>query len=206
MLWKILLPLFVTTLLLFGCSNKSVDLSYADDYTENPQMTSDVDLVKKEETQVSAKGNIQLLEASFEQQKTTVEPMKITISDTKILQVEPDVSMLDYFHVLTTNEEFNIIKAFISIENTSDQVVYFNPSAQAKTDTGEHWTWQEDVYLDGLEGAYEPGQKKQGNIGFILTKKKTPSRLILQPTDVFNTEKEKITTGKEITLPLNEQK
>lgn len=202
MLRKILLPFF-TTLLLFGCSTENIDLSYADDYTENPQITSDLDLVEKEDVKSSAKGTIQLIEANFEQQKTTVEPMKLTIFDTKILQVEPDISMLDYFHVLTTKEEFNIVKAFISIKNTSDQIVYFNPSALVKTDTGEEWTWQEDVYLDELEGAYEPGQTKRGNIGFILTKKKTPTRFILQTTDVFNTEKEKITAGKEITLPLN---
>ncbi|MBQ0139109.1 MAG: hypothetical protein KBT36_07425 [Kurthia sp.] len=192
------------TLLLFGCTAKEADTSYLKNYVDNPQITSDAKLIEPNDRQSSSKGSVELTQANFEKQEFTVGPMKLTFYDAKQIQVTPDISMIDYFHVLTTDEEFSIVKTFLSIENMGNELVQFNPAAFATTSTGEQWTWEQEAYLDELNGAYEPGQTKKGNVGFILEKKEKPKNFTLQTSDIFDAKKDIVSSGTKITLPLTD--
>lgn len=202
-MYKKLLLTTCFSLLLFGCATKEIDSTYVKDYVKNPQITSDAKLSEPNDQEASSKGVIRLLQANFEQQKFKIGPMKLTIYDTKLLQVEPDVSMLDYFHLLTAAEEFTLVKAFLMIENTSDEHVQFNPASLAISSTGEQWTWEQEAYLDELNGSYEPGQVKKGNVGFILVEKELPHSLTLQTSAVFDEDKDIVSAGTKVVLPLS---
>lgn len=194
-----------SALLLFGCDATPPDISYTENYTPNPQMTSDEKLVSKNDTASSDLGEVQLIQANFEKVHSEIGPLELTFHDAKELVVEPDVSMIDYFHALTTEEQFHLVKAFVTVKNTSDAVVLFNPAAAASVSKEEQWTWEQELYLDELNGRYEPGQTKLGNIGFILTKSTDPTSFSLQTSEVFNEQQEVISSGKEISLQLQKK-
>lgn len=202
--YRIILFTF-STLLLFGCEATPPDTTYTEKYTPNPQMTSDEKLVSKNDTVSSDLGEVQLIQANFEQVHYKIGPLELTFHDVKELAVAPNVSMIDYFHALTTEEQFHIVKTFVTVKNTSDEVVLFNPAAAASVSKEEQWTWEQEVYLDELNGRYEVNQTKQGNIGFILTKSTKPTSVTLQTSDVFNEQQEVISSGKDISLQLQKK-
>lgn len=188
--------------MMFGCSKKTIDTSYLADYTENPQITNDGKLLVKGDEKQSNKGRVEVIQANFTTKTTMIGPMKVQFFDTKELLVAPDVSMIDYFHELTDEENFHILKAFVSVENTSTEAVQFNPSAGATASSGETWTWQQEVFLDELNGLYEPGQVKKGNIGYILTQDTPPAAFTIESSDVFDLEQDIVSAGAQIKLTL----
>lgn len=186
-----------------SCQNAELDTSYTKDYTSNPHITADAQLVKINDRKSSNKGEIELLQVNLTEKNSMIGPMELQFFDVKELLVEPDVSMLDSFQPLTENTSFLLVKTFVRIKNTSQESVQFNPAAAAKTSTNEKWTWEQEVYLDELNGLYEPGQVKQGNIGFILEKEDAPTTFTLQSSDVFDLEQDIISIGDQIQLKLN---
>ncbi|MBD5070346.1 hypothetical protein GUF45_01500, partial [Xanthomonas citri pv. citri] len=82
--------------------------------------------------------------------------------------LRPDYSMIDYFHELTHDEEFDFVKVFVDIKNTSTKKVNVAPIALMKTNTGETFDWNKDIYLEELNGELEGGAEKSGNLGFIV--------------------------------------
>lgn len=100
--------------------------------------------------------------------KFSTGPIELVVKDLKIIEYQPDYSLIDFFHSYTHEEKFTFVKIFVEIENKSDEVLNFAPVAQMEMDNSEKKTWEDDIYLEELNGKIRPGEKKAGNIGVIV--------------------------------------
>ncbi|MEW8986213.1 MAG: hypothetical protein AB2401_04280, partial [Bacillus sp. (in: firmicutes)] len=64
-------------------------------------------------------------------------------------------------------------------------------------------TWENDIYLDGLHGVYAPGEKKQGNVGFILENSNIQSVKVLT-SDVYDANEKLIQNATELEYKFSE--
>ena len=111
----------------------------------------------------------------------------------------PSPDLIDFFHEYTENEEeFNYVKVFITVKNTSADTLNFNPIAVLETSAGEKKNWQEDFYLEGLNGDFKGKEDKLGNMGFVIDKtnvdefkwiKLTTSQVLDQNQKIISKEK-----------------
>ena len=60
-------------------------------------------------------------------------------------------------------------------------------------------TWEDDIYLEELNGQIEANAKKKGNIGFILEESDIDS-IEITTSDVFNQTDKKITDAGKIQI------
>ncbi len=184
-------------------------------YRSNPQVTDDKMLTKKGQKHRDAKGEATLKQINEINKTYMIGPVKLTVKEAKIIHLTPDYSMIDYFHVLTHKKEFNFVKVWVEIENTSEQPVHFAPIALFETSTGEKFDWQKDIYLEGLNGKLEARAVKKGNLGFILNAgshdeehseesqtEELPDWVKLITSDVFDKEEKLIEKSKEIRIEL----
>lgn len=142
----------------------------ASDYVPNPQVTDDRQLVQVGNTVSDEKGEAELKAYKKLEDRVKVGPVELTIKEVKVIHYRPSYSMVDFFHSYTHDETFDFVKVFVEVENTSGQALNFAPIAQIVTDLGEQRTWEEEIYLEELNGQFEPGEKKAGNLGFIIEK------------------------------------
>ncbi len=191
-----------------GCSNnnaapvkeKTANIDYLNDYSSNPQVTDDRTLLKIGQSVSDEKGEA-TLKAINQVNKTYEEgPIKLTVKDMKIIHLRPDYSLIDYFHVLTQQEEFDFVKVFIEIENTYSEKMNFAPIALIETSTGEKLDWEKDIYLEDLNGEIEGNEMKKGNLGFILKSTEELEWIEITTSDVFNKDEEKIIDSKKIKI------
>jgi hypothetical protein len=138
------------------------------EYFSNPQVTDDRSLQKPGDYYVDEKGEATLKTMKIINKTYDVGPIQLTVKDVKVIHLVPDYSLIDYFHALTHEEEFDFIKVFVEIKNTSSKKVNFAPIALFETSTGEKFDWEKDIYLESLHGEIDGNGKKQGNLGFIL--------------------------------------
>jgi hypothetical protein len=195
-------------LVISGCSNnnaapvkeKPANIDYLNDYSSNPQVTDDRTLLKIGQSVSDEKGEA-TLKAINQVNKTYVEgPIKLTVKDMKIIHLRPDYSLIDYFHVLTQQEEFDFVKVFIEIENSYSEKTNFAPIALIETSTGEKIDWEKDMYLEELNGEIGGNETKKGNIGFILKSSKDLEWIKITTSDVFNKDHEKLINSKKIKI------
>lgn len=142
--------------------NKTVE------YQPNPQVTDDRSLVEVGQTYEDDKGEATLKAIKTVNETYKVGPIELTVKEMKQVHLRPSYGMIDYFHVLTHDEEFDFVKVFVEIKNTSSEKVNFAPVALLETNTGETVDWEKDIYLEELNGAIEGNAVKAGNIGFIV--------------------------------------
>ncbi|WP_010291002.1 hypothetical protein [Kurthia massiliensis] len=175
---KFVIFLLTGTLLVAGCQQQQAtqvnasyvatpeNQDYAKSYPGNPQIPDDRTLLQTGDTIQTEKGFMTLKKANFHQQVIDIGNIRLTIYDTKRIHLEPAYSMIDYFHPLVEAETFDIVKAFVTIENRGTEALKFSPVATitAQKDTQ---TFERDIYLDHLTGLIQPGEIKQGNIGYI---------------------------------------
>ncbi|MFJ8265990.1 hypothetical protein [Peribacillus asahii] len=139
-----------------------------DKYEPNPQVPDDRSLQKVDQTYGDEKGEATLKAIKNINQTYEVGPIELTVKEAKLIHLRPDYSMIDYFHVLTHKEEFDFVKVFVEIKNTSSEKVNFAPIELLKTNTGETFNWEKDIYLEELHGDIEGNSTKAGNLGFIV--------------------------------------
>ncbi len=142
--------------------NKTVE------YQPNPQVTDDRSLVEVGQTYEDDKGEAVLKAIKNVNQTYKVGPIELTVKEMKLVHLRPSYGMIDYFHVLTHEEEFDFVKVFVEIKNTTPEKVNFAPIALLETNTGETFDWEKDIYLEELNGEIEGNAVKAGNIGFIV--------------------------------------
>lgn len=171
-----------------------------DIYVPSPQVTDDRNLVKKGETITDTKGELTLIKYKKVNREIRVGPVEMMIKDVKVMQYIPDYSMIDFFHSYTHDEEFNFIKVALEFKNTSRDTIKFNPIAFLKLNTGEHKTWEEDIYLENLLGEIEPNSVKKGKLGFIIKNTKEMNWVELLTSDVVNKNGEIIEKAKNIKI------
>ena len=183
-------------LLLAGCTSQAETKpekqqeDYRTDYTVNHQVTDDTNLKEQEDTVRSRLGVATLENASFKVDTYNLGNIKLTVHETKILQLTPSHSMIDYFHGLTDRTTFPIAKVFVTIENTGKKKIQFAPFAVASLGK-QMWTHEQEVYLDNLNGTYLPGEIKRGNLGVILHEK-SAGTIQVKTTDVLDEKSKKI--------------
>lgn len=138
------------------------------EYVPNPQLTDDRTLQEVGQSHMDDKG-VSTLKAIKKGNKTyKIGDIELTIHDIKVIDHTPAYSMIDFFHSLTHEEEFDFIKVNVEIKNTSKETVNFAPVARLETSTGEQKYFEQDIYLENLNGEIEGNGEKQGNLGYIL--------------------------------------
>ncbi|RIW35661.1 hypothetical protein D3H55_07200 [Bacillus salacetis] len=210
---ELVLILAVASAVLCGCSTNSSPAAsgdkevkaasgYDSDYAANPQIPDDRMLLTKGDAFSDEKGEVTLIESETPGVIKELGPVRLTIQDTKLIHLMPDYSMIDYFHVLTHEEEFDFVKFFVEIENTSKEKVNFAPIALIETNTGERLDWEKDIYLEELNGEIRGGESKKGNLGYILEKTEDLEWVELTTSDVFDKNHKKIQDSKKIRIEL----
>lgn len=195
-------------LVISGCSSNNVasvkekpaNIDYLNDYYSNPQVPDDRTLIEVDQTVSDEKGEA-TLKAIKQVNKTYSDgPIKLTIKDMKLIHLRPDYSLIDYFHVLTQKEEFDFVKVFIEIENKYPEKVNFAPIALIETSTGEKLNWENDIYLEDLNGEIKGNETKKGNIGFIVESSDDLEWIEITTSDVFDKDEEKIIESQKIKI------
>ncbi|MGM0862050.1 MAG: hypothetical protein ACQEWH_15355 [Bacillota bacterium] len=138
------------------------------EYQPNSQVTDDRSLQKVNQIFSDDKGEAVLKDIKNVNKTYDIGSIELTVREIKLIHLRPDYSMIDYFHVLTHDEEFDFVKVFVEIQNKSSEKVNFAPIALLKTNTGETFDWKKDIYLEELNGEMEGGATKSGNLGFIV--------------------------------------
>lgn len=174
-----------------------------DVYVPNPQVTDDRDLVLAGETVKDLKGELTLKAYSPVNETIKVGPITMTVKDVKVLHYVPDYSMIDFFHAFTHEEAFDFVKVSVEIENNSDTSVKFNPIAALKMNSGEHKTWEDDIYLEELTGEIAGNSVKKGSMGFILEKNDDYQSVDLLTSDAVDESHEVVEQGKHVSVRLN---
>lgn len=204
-------------LLLSGCTiGSSLQLEKADSqpkkiseeehdaYYNNPQVTDDSTLQRAGQSVTDVKGELTLKAINQVNKKYKIGEIEYTIKEVKLLHYRPDYSLIDYFHPLTENEEFDFVKVSVDIKNNTKDKLNFAPIALFETSSGEKTDWKQDMYLEDLNGEIEGNSIKRGSLGFIVdgSKSNEIEWIKLLTSDVFNEKQEKIEEAKEIRIDL----
>ncbi len=147
-------------------------------YVPNPQLPDDRQLTKIDQTVTDDKGDLTLKQFKPVNETRKIGPIKMTIEEIKVFHARPSYGMIDFFHGYTHDESFNLIKTRVTITNTSDAPVTFNPVAHFKLNDEAEKTLEDDVYLESLAKTYAPSETHSGNFGFILERPVTSIELL----------------------------
>lgn len=198
--------------------NQKQTESKIDEYQPNSQVTDDRSLQKVGQTYADQKGEATLKAMKNVNKTYEMGSIELTVRETKMIHLRPDYGMIDYFHVLTHDEEFDFVKVFVEIKNKYSEKVNFAPIALLKTNTGETFDWQKDIYLEELNGEIEGNATKFGNLGFIVNatdghahieghneqsdhkKAKDIKWIEITTSDVFDKEHKKISDSQKIRI------
>lgn len=184
-----------------GMEEQVQTASYLEGYIENPQLPDDSELLETDQAVEDSKGKSTLIKMKQVDESYQIGDMEMTLRDAKWIHLRPSYRMIDYFHGLTGNEsEFNYVKVFVEITNTSAETLQFSPVALAETNDGERISWEDELYLEGLNEPIEPGESRKGNVGFIVDETKDLSDLTILTSDIFDEADKKLTEAEEITV------
>lgn len=172
-------------------------------HVPNPQVTDDSTLKKAGDTVTDRKGELTLKAVKEVNKHSTIGGIQYTIKDIKLLHYVPDYSMIDFFHPYTHEEEFDFVKMAIEIENTSKETYHFAPVALMKVNGSIHKTWEDDFYLEELNGEIAAGQMKKGNVGFIVDELDGLSEIEILSGDLVGADKKKKASPVRLTIPIN---
>jgi hypothetical protein len=190
-------------------TNETENKNTIGQYQQNPQVPDDQSLLNVGQTYSDAKGEATLKAINDVKQTYKVGPIELTVKEMKMIHLRPDYSMIDYFHVLTHDEEFDFVKVFVEIKNTSSEKVNFAPIALLKTSSGETFDWEKDIYLEELNGEIAGNSTKSGNLGFILNASESGTHndgakniewIEITTSDVFGKEEKKINESEKIKI------
>ncbi|WP_061860105.1 hypothetical protein [Priestia megaterium] len=200
--------------------NQEQTANKIDEYQPNPQVTDDHSLQKVGQTYADGKGEATLKAIKNVNKTYEVGSVELTVREMKLIHLRPDYGMIDYFHVLTHDEEFDFVKVFVEVKNKSSEKVNFAPVALLKTNTGETFDWQKDIYLEKLNGEIKGNATKFGNLGFIVNatgghahnsghneqaeakKAKDIKWIEITTSDVFDKDHKKISDSQKIRIEL----
>ncbi|ANU09444.1 lipoprotein [Planococcus antarcticus DSM 14505] len=165
--------------------------AYYEDYVLSPQVTDDRMLQEVGQNKRDEKGEVTVKAVNMDKETYDVGPVDLTVAESKILQLQPDYSLIDFFHSYTHEQEFRVVKMFVEITNTSDEPLHFAPVALLETAAKELKIWEDDIYLEELNGELAAGETKRGNIGFIV-KDGSFDWVTITTSDVYDSQEDKI--------------
>jgi len=172
-------------------SNAVVKHATSNVYVPNPQVTDDRKLLKSGDSVADRKGELTLKAVQNVNKRLTIGGIQYTIKDVKLLHYVPDYSLIDFYHPYTHDEEFNFVKVNIEMENTSEKSYHFAPVAIMNINGTIHKTWEDDFYLEELNGEIASGQVKKGNIGFIVEELDEINQVEILSGDLVGNDKKK---------------
>lgn len=203
--------LLASALVLTGCVNKEEDQvveaaeanseapAYYEDYVQNPQVTADKNLRKAGQSMQDDKGEIVLNASNLESKTYSIGGIELTVQDTKLFHYKPSYGLIDFYHAFTHDPAFHVVKFFVEIENTTDQPLNFAPVALLETSTGETKLWEDDIYLEELNGEIAPRETKKGSIGFIVENADIDA-MSITTSDLFDSDEKKIQDAEKIDI------
>ncbi|NLP49403.1 DUF4352 domain-containing protein [Bacillus sp. RO1] len=164
-------------------------------FQDSPQAPDDRSLKEVGETLEDADGIITLKQYANLNVTKQIGDITMTISDVKVMNLQPSPDLVDYFHGFTHEEvEFPYVRVNVKVKNNSKEPLHFAPVAKLTTDQGEAVTWEDDFYLEKLNGELKPGEEKVGSLGFIIDESKPEElkSLSIQTSEAFNEKEEKV--------------
>jgi len=208
------IALTLTTALLAGCtansSNNSASEVHAEtqaneksteilSFKDSPQAPDDRELTIKDSQFQDEDGSITLKQFAQVHEEKQTGDISMTISDVKVMQYKPSPDLIDFFHGFTHEEtEFPYVRVNVVVKNNSDKPMHFAPVSEITTNQGETVTWEDDFYLENLNGELKPGEEKVGSLGFILeTDPEALESLTISSSEVLNGKKDKVADGVE---------
>lgn len=172
-------------------------------YVPNPQVTDDSNLTKVGDTVTDRKGELTLKAVKELNKHLTIDGIEYKVKDIKLMHYIPDYSLIDFYHPYTHDEEFDFIKVGVEMENTSKESYHFAPVAMMNINGTVHKTWEDDFYLEEMNGEIKAGQVKKGNIGFIVEELDEISQIEILSGDLVGEDKEKKANPIKLTIPFN---
>ncbi|HSP21496.1 MAG TPA: hypothetical protein VLQ20_04115 [Planococcus sp. (in: firmicutes)] len=201
----------VSALLLSGCAGKEETQiaeaaetngevpAYYEGYLQNPQVTADKSLLKAGQSVRDDKGEIVLNAANQKIGTQEIGGIELTLREAKLFHYKPSYGLIDFYHSYTHDTNFHVVKFFVEIKNTTDQPLNFAPVALLETNAGETKLWEDDIYLEELNGEVAPGETKKGSIGFIVENPDIDA-ISITTSDLFGENEEKIQAAKKIDI------
>lgn len=169
-------------------------------YVPNPQLPDDRKLTTVNQSVSDDKGELTLKQIVRPDVTQTIGPITMKIEEMKVFHARPSYGMIDFFHGFTHDESFDLVKTRVTITNTSDGPVTFNPVAHFKLDAKTEKTIEDDVYLESLATTYAPSETRTGNFGFIIEQPLKSVELLT--SDVLNEKRDVIEKGVSVSTPL----
>ena len=163
-----------------------------DVFVPNPQVTDDRELKKAGDAITDEKGELSLKAVKEVNKTFNLDGIEYTVKDVKLLHFIPDYSLIDFFHPYTHEEQFDFVKIGVEVNNQSSKSYHFGPVALVKINDSIHKTWEDDFYLEELHGEIAAGQKKTGNLGFIVDDLDNLEKVEILSGDLVNKDKKKI--------------
>jgi hypothetical protein len=187
-------------------ADKTEETGYQKDpdvYVPNPQVTDDSTLTGAGDSITDRKGELILKTMKEVNQTLTVGGLQYTIKDIKLLHYTPDYSLIDFYHPYTHDEEFNFVKLSVEVKNDTKAKYHFAPIAMMKINDTILKTWEDDFYLEDLNGEIAPGQTKRGNIGFIVGELNTINKVEMISGDLLGEDEKKAAQPVKLTVPFD---
>ncbi|QFT87254.1 hypothetical protein FIU87_01130 [Bacillus sp. THAF10] len=172
-------------------------------FLDSPQAPDDLTLKKVGETLEDEDGIITLKQYAEPNETKQLGDITMTIAEVKVMNYRPSPDLVDYFHGLTHEEvEFPYVRVNVKLKNNSDEPLHFAPVAKLSTDQGESVTWEDDFYLEELNGEIKPGEEKVGSLGLIIDESNPEElkNLKIQTSEVINGEKKKVEEAQEFSI------
>ncbi|WP_079509350.1 DUF4352 domain-containing protein [Mesobacillus jeotgali] len=163
-----------------------------DVYVPNPQVTEDVNLKKAGDSLTDEKGELTLKQVKEVNKTFNLNEIEYTVKDVKLLHFVPAYGLIDFFHAYTHDEEFDFVKIGVEVKNTSKENLHFGPVAMLNINDTIRKTWEDDFYLEELNGEIVAGQKKRGNLGFIIEDIESLDKVEILSGDLVDDEKKKV--------------
>ncbi|WP_226682851.1 DUF4352 domain-containing protein [Sutcliffiella horikoshii] len=172
-------------------------------FQDSPQAPDDRQLKKVGETLEDQDGVVTLKQYANLNETKQIGDITMMIEEVKVMNYRPSPDLVDYFHGLTHEEvEFPYVRVNVKVKNNSDEPLHFAPVAELATDQGENVTWEEDFYIEKLNGELKPGEEKVGSLGLIIDESNPEElkNLTIKTSEVVNDKEEKIRGGEEFTV------
>jgi uncharacterized protein YkvS len=172
-------------------------------FQDSPQAPDDRKLKQVGETLEDEDGVITLKQYANLNETKQIGDITMTIEEVKVMNYRPSPDLVDYFHGLTHEEvEFPYVRVNVKVKNNSEEPLHFAPVAELATDQGDTVTWEEDFYIEELNGELKPGEEKVGSLGLIIDESNPEElkNLTIKTSEVVNDQEEKIGEGEEFTV------
>ncbi len=163
-------------------------------FTDSSQASDDTELTEINKKVEDQDGAITLKKYAKVNKEQQADSISLTIDEVKVLHYAPSLDLIDFFHGYTKQDEFPYVRVNVKIANQGKETVHFNPVSTIKTDQGETVTWEDDFYLEKLNGEIKPGEEKVGSLGFILNKTNSDklNSITITSSEVVNDQKKSI--------------